>query len=103
MHPTQPDHHPLPLVEALRRISDEEKTRVCLAANLTVSNPAAKRLLDLFNSAIAEVKATPQLRQVMTHLVEDGDTWHRLPPEIQTAAMEQFLRLEAAAERDREK
>lgn len=31
MHPTQPDHHPLPLDEALRRISDDEKTRVILA------------------------------------------------------------------------
>ena len=99
MHPTQPDHHPLPLAEALRRISDEEKTKVCLAANLTVGNPAAKHLLDLFNSAIAEAKAAPQLRQVMTYLVEDGDTWDRLPPKIREAAMAQFLRLEADAER----
>jgi len=62
MHPTQPDHHPLPLDEALRRISDDEKTRVILAANLTVSNAAANHLLDLFNAAIAAAAQMAQLR-----------------------------------------
>jgi 5-keto 4-deoxyuronate isomerase len=43
--------------------------------------------------------AEAQLRQVMTFLVEDGDTWERLPPEIQESAMALFLLLEADADR----
>jgi len=49
-------------------------------------------------------KDMDQLRAVLTHLVEDGDTWVVLPKRIQEhasarrrAAMAQFLRLESEA------
>lgn len=55
-HPTSPPHNTLSVAEAMKRISDMEMTRMCLAVNLMFGSGQANRLLDLFGAARVELR-----------------------------------------------
>lgn len=55
-HPTR-EKTTLPLAVAVKRISDEEMTEMCLALNLAFGSGMANKLLDLIGAARREVRA----------------------------------------------
>lgn len=50
-HPTRIETGSLAVIDAISRISDQEKTEMCLAVNMVKGQATANRLLDLFGAA----------------------------------------------------
>ena len=61
-HPTRVNTGKMTVADAMRRITDAEMTKMCLAVNVALGTPAANKLLDLFGAARAAVRAedTPE-------------------------------------------
>lgn len=55
-HPTRNDVGKLTVADAMRRISDDEMTKMCLTVNMSLGTASANRLLDLFGSARRDVR-----------------------------------------------
>ena len=53
----------LTVAEAMRRITDNQMTMMCLAANQQLGTEAANRLLDLFGAARREVRIADAARR----------------------------------------
>lgn len=51
MHPTRFDKGTLTVADAMRRISDDEMTKMCLCVNTMFGTGQANKLLDLFGAA----------------------------------------------------
>lgn len=61
-HPTRHNTGRLSTAEAMRRISDDEMTKMCLAVNTVLGTAAANRLLDLFGAARRDVRQEAESR-----------------------------------------